>query len=246
MEEGDHYTGWVYDIAYFHKDYAGEAAAVTDLIRKRHQDADSLLDVGCGTGKHLEHFASLFDHVEGLDLTRALLDEAERRLPQVTFHQDDMRSFDLGRTYGAIVCLFSAIGHLLTIEELEDACAAMAKHLEPGGVLVIEPWLSPEVWDEDHLHMLTVDRPDVKLARATLPSTRGENDEISVLDFTYLVATRGKVETFEEHHKLRLTSESEFLTALEKAGLDATFEADGLRMPSNPGSRGLYISVKRY
>ena len=244
MTEGEHYTGWIYDIAYSAKDYAGEAAAIASVIRERHTSASSILDVGCGTGKHLEHFAGLFDHVEGLDLTRALLEEAERRLPQLTFHQGDMRTFDLGRTFDAVICLFSAIGHLLTLEELEQACATMARHLKPGGVLVIEPWLAPEVWDEDHLHMLTVDRPDVKLARATLPSSRGENNEVSVLDFTYLVATRGKVETFEEHHELRLTSEAEFLAALDKAGLDATFEADGLRMPSNPGSRGPYIGVK--
>ena len=245
MTKSESYTGWVYDIAYSDKDYAGEAAAVASVIRERCPSAASLLDVGCGTGKHLEQFADLFEDVEGLDLTRSLLDEAERRLPQLTFHRGDMRTFDLGRTFDAVICLFSAIGHLLTLEELEQACATMARHLEPGGVLVIEPWLAPDVWDEDHLHMLTVDQPDVKLARATLPGTRGDNREISVLDFTYLVATRGRIETVEEHHELRLTSEAEFLTALEKAGLDATFEPDGLRMPSNPGTRGLYIGVKR-
>jgi ubiquinone/menaquinone biosynthesis C-methylase UbiE len=244
MAENERYTGWVYDVAYSFKDYAGEATAVTELIRKRKPEASSLLDVGCGTGKHLEHFKEAFDHVEGLDLTSSLLTEARRRLLDVPFHEGDMRSFDLGRTFDAVVCLFSAIGHLLTLEDLEMACAAMARHLAPGGVLVIEPWLSPEVWDELNLHMLTVDQPDVKLARATLPSTRGDNNEISVLDLTYLVATRGKVETFQERHELRLTSEAEFLSALSKAGLDATFEPEGLRMPSQPSSRGLYIGIK--
>lgn len=108
---------------------------------------------------------------------------------------------------------------------------------------MIEPWLSPDVWDENNLHMLTVDEPDVKIARATLPSTRGDNNEISVLDFTYLVATRGKVEVIDEHHELRMTSEAEFISALTKAGLRASFEPDGLTMPSNPGSRGLYIAT---
>ena len=244
MSENERYTGWVYDVAYSFKDYAGEANAIAALIRERSPEASSLLDVGCGTGKHLEHFALTFDRVEGLDLTTSLLDEARRRLPDVPFHEGDMRSFDLGRTFDAVVCLFSAIGHLLTMDDLEKGCAAMARHLAPGGVLIIEPWLSPEVWDENHLHMLTVDEPDVKLARATLPSTRGDNNEISVLDFTYLVATQGKVETFEERHELRLTSEAEFLSALSKAGLDATFEPDGLRMPGQPGSRGLYVGIK--
>lgn len=244
MSENEQYTGWVYDLAYSFKDYADEAASIRTLILERNPSAASLLDVGCGTGKHLEYFAGDFEHVEGLDLTRGLLDEAERRLPEITFHQGDMRTFNLGRGFDAIVCLFSAIGHLLTLEELEQACDSMAKHLEPGGVLVIEPWLSPEVWDEKHLHMLTVDEPNVKLARASLPSTRGDNNEISVLDFTYLVATQGKVEVIEERHELRLTSETEFIAALTKVGLEARFEPEGLTMPSNPGSRGLYIATK--
>ena len=243
MTEKERYTGWVYDRAYSFKDYEGEAAALHALIRDLNPSASSLLDVGCGTGKHLEHFADRFDHVEGIDLTRSLLDEAEKRLPGIDLHQGDMRSFDLGRRFDAVVCLFSAIGHLLTLDELEQACAAMARHLEPNGVLVIEPWLSPDVWDETHLHMLTVDDPDVKIARATLPSTRGENNEISVLDFTYLIATVGKVEVLEERHELRLTSEEEFLAALTKAGLQSTYESEGLTMENSPG-RGLYIGIK--
>ena len=245
MEESERYTGWVYDVAYSFKDYKGEAAVIADLIRRRVPSATSLLDVGCGTGKHLGHFAGQFEYVEGLDLTRGLLEEARRRLPEVKFHEGDMRSFDLDRKFDAVVCLFSAIGHLLTLEDLEQACATMAEHLEPGGVLIIEPWLSPEVWDEKHLHMLTVDQPDVKLARATVPSTKGDNNEISVLDFTYLVATPGKVEIIEEHHEVRMTTEAEFIATLTKAGLDATFEPEGLTMPNAPGSRGLYIATKQ-
>ncbi len=36
------------------KDYAAEASAVTDLVRSRYPHADSVLDVACGTGSHLE------------------------------------------------------------------------------------------------------------------------------------------------------------------------------------------------
>ena len=91
MTDNERYTGWVYDVAYSFKDYEGEAAAISALILDRNVNAGSLLDVGCGTGKHLEYFARHFDHVEGLDLTRGLLEEARRRLPEVTFHEGDMR-----------------------------------------------------------------------------------------------------------------------------------------------------------
>lgn len=245
MTENESYIGWLYDVAYSFKDYAGEASDVTSRIRERNPGATSLLDVGCGTGKHLEHFAQEFDHVQGLDLSQALLDVAQDRLPGIPLHHGDMREFDLRRTFDAITCLFSAIGHLLTLKDLEQACMNMARHLGPDGVIIIEPWFTPDVWDADHVHMLTTEKPEVKLARACAPGTKGENNEISVLDCIYLVATPGKVETFTEHHELRMTSEAEFISALEKAGLDATYEPKGLKTLYGGPSRGLYIGIKR-
>ena len=57
-----------------------------------------------------------------------------------------MRSFDLGRRFDAVTCLFSSIGYLLTPEDLEQGIARMAAHVAPGGVLVVEPWFTPDAW----------------------------------------------------------------------------------------------------
>ena len=79
----------------------------------RARPARALLDVACGTGKHLERLAQ--DHsVEGMDLDAALLELALRRLPGVPLHQADMTSFELGRRFDAVVCLFSSIGYVKT------------------------------------------------------------------------------------------------------------------------------------
>ena len=47
-----------------------------------------------------------------------------------------------------MICLFSSIGYLATVERLRTAVATMAGHLERGGVLVVEPWILPEAWIE--------------------------------------------------------------------------------------------------
>ena len=49
----------LYDLVYGSKDYAGEARRVDELIRERRSEARSLLDVACGTGKHLALLADL-------------------------------------------------------------------------------------------------------------------------------------------------------------------------------------------
>jgi SAM-dependent methyltransferase len=223
-----------YDALYAFKDYADEAEQLARLIRERNPAARSLLDVACGTGRHLELLRIDFE-VAGVDLDEGLLAVARERLPLVPLHIGDMRTLDLGRRFDAVTCLFSAIGHLADASELERAIAAMASHLEPGGVLIVEPWLEPHAWVSGRLHLLTVDEPDVKIARVTVPSQRNRT---SIVDFHYLVATSDGVETLEERMELELFTTEEQLQAFERAGLEVEHDPEGLI------GRGLFIGRK--
>ena len=135
----------LYDAIYqgIGKDYAAESAEIIDLIRARRPDASTLLDVACGTGGHLEHLRTVFT-VEGLEASPHMAAIARTKLgPGVAVHEDDMRRFDLGRRFDAVTCLFSSIGYLRTPDELTQALTTMARHLVPGGVLVVDPWFFP-------------------------------------------------------------------------------------------------------
>jgi SAM-dependent methyltransferase len=220
-----------YDAIYSFKDYAVEAEKVDALIQERKPGARTLLDVACGTGLHLAHLHERYE-VEGLDLDPNLLAIAAERLPGVPLHQGDMTSFDLGRRFDAVVCLFSSIGYATTVEKLERAVTSMANHLEPGGVLVIEPWLTPDVWEDDHLGAVFVDEPGLKIARVNLAEREGR---LSRFVFHYLVLTPEGVERFEEPHELSLFTHEEYLAAFRRARLDVGYDAEGLM------GRGLYV-----
>jgi ubiquinone/menaquinone biosynthesis C-methylase UbiE len=222
----------LYDALYGFKDYEGEAAQLIALIRERNPDARTLLDVACGTGKHLEQLRGTFE-VEGVDIHEGLLAIARERLGDaVPLHVGDMRTLDLGRRFDAVTCLFSAIGHVADADELDAAIAAMARHLEPGGVLVVEPWLEPGVWVEGRLHLLTVDEPDLKIARMTMAGRRGNT---SILEFHYLVGKPHGFETIEETMELELFTTEEQLRAFVRAGLLVEHDPAGLM------ERGLLI-----
>jgi SAM-dependent methyltransferase len=220
-----------YDAVYSFKDYAAEAAKVDALIHEHKPGARTLLDVACGTGKHLEHLRERYE-VEGLDLDPNLLAIAAERLAGVPLHEGDMTSFDLGRRFDAVVCLFSSIGYAKTVEKLERAVTSMANHLEPGGVLLIEPWLTPDVWEDGHLGGVFVDEPDLKIARVNLAEREGR---LSRFVFHYLVLTPEGVERFEEPHELSLFTHEEYLAAFRSARLDVEYDAEGLM------GRGLYV-----
>jgi SAM-dependent methyltransferase len=219
-----------YDAVYAWKDYAEESARVHRLIQERRPGARTLLDVACGTGGHLRHLSRLYE-AEGLDLDPEILAVAAEYCPGVPLHVGDMTDFDLGRRFDAVVCLFSSIGYARTLESLHAAAAAMARHLEPGGVVLVEPWLSPDDWLTGKPHLLVVDEPELKLARI---NTSGRDGRLSVVEFHYLVGTPESVEHFTELHELALFTHTEYVAAFEAAGLRVEHDPEGLM------GRGLY------
>jgi SAM-dependent methyltransferase len=226
----------LYDAIYASiRDYPSEAVELDRLIQARRPGAASLLDVACGTAAHLEHLERLERYeVAGLDLDPEMLAVARERLPQATFHQGDMAEFDLGRRFDAVVCMFSSIGYVQTEQRLRSAAAAMALHLERRGVLVVEPWLAPEVWQDGHLGGVFVDEPELKIARLNVAGRRGS---LSVVDFHYLVATPAGVEHFTELHELGLFTAEQYLEAFRAAGLEAEHDPEG------PMGRGFYVAT---
>ena len=224
----------LYDAIYSFKDYGAEAEHVHRVIQERSPNASTLLDVACGTGKHLERFRGWYD-VEGVDLDEGLLEIARRRLGDVPLHVGDMTAFDLGRTFDAVTCLFSSIGYVGTPERLGRAIAAMASHVRQGGVLVVEPWLTPEVWQVGMPHLLTVDEPDLKVARLNVSERSGR---LAVVDFAYLVATPAGIEHFTERHEAALFTTAEYLQAFVDAGLAVEHDEEGLT------GRGLFVGVR--
>jgi len=226
-----------YDLIYHWKDYEKEALRIKELILKyKDSQGIQLLDVGCGTGKHLEYFKEDYTCM-GVDLNDEILSVAKKNLMDVIFKQADMVTMDLKDTFDIITCLFSAIGHVQTYSNLEKTLKNFTNHLNQGGVVIIEPWFTKSTYLLGHPGMTTYDGEDVKIAR--LNTTKIEND-ISVMDMHYLIVERDMdVQYYVETHKLGLFEIEKFLELMKEAGFKAEFLKDGLMK-----ERGLYIGVK--
>jgi ubiquinone/menaquinone biosynthesis C-methylase UbiE len=217
------------------KDYEDEVARLHDLILWHKESRGSkLLDVACGTGGHIAYLKKHYD-VEGLDENDGMLREARRRHPDVVFHKGGMPKFRLDSSFDVVVCLFSSIGYVKTLDRLMEAVKTMAEHLREGGVLTVEPWLMREDFHEGTVHASFVDRPDLKIARMNVSEIE---DGVFVLDFHYLVGTPNGVEYFRERHKLGLFSDNEYRRAFREAGLQIAYDAEGLT------GRGLYVGTR--
>lgn len=224
----------LYDRIYAFKDYAGEAERIRALVLERAPGARTLLDVACGTGKHLEQLRRWF-RVEGVDRDPELLAIARERLGGVPLHEGDLRTFALPRRFDAVTCLFSSIGYVVDLDGLGRAAARLAAHLAPGGVLVVEPWLTPDAWRDGHVSAVYVDDPDLKLARIGPARREGRR---SILELHYLLGTAAGVERAEERHVLGLFGEDEYRAAFEAAGLVVEHDREGLI------GRGLWLATR--
>lgn len=217
------------------KDYAREAAAIHDEIeRRKRSDGNALLDIGCGTGRHMEALQQWYD-CEGLDVDRAMLGIAQRRLPQVPMHCQDMIGFNLDRRFDAIVSLFGAIGYVPNVRLLEQTLETFYRHLKPGGVAIVEPWLRPENWKDGFVDASFADEPDLKVARMSVSRRDGN---ASILNFSFMVAGRDGVRTFNEPHRLMLFTDEEYRRAFARARFAVDYVEGG------PSGRGLFIGTR--
>jgi SAM-dependent methyltransferase len=132
-----------YSVVYEHRDDR-EAEQVIDLIeltigldRKRR-----VLDVGCGSGRHSILFASRgYSDVTGIDLSRALLDEARNSSEKlgltIQFLERDMRDLPKEK-FDLAVNLFTSFGYFDKDEENASVIQSVAEVLNRGGYFVID------------------------------------------------------------------------------------------------------------
>jgi ubiquinone/menaquinone biosynthesis C-methylase UbiE len=227
-----------YDLIYSWKDYQKEADKIKSLIKKhKKSDGHDLLEVACGTGKHLPYLKDSFS-ILATDLNKAMLSVARKNISDVTFKQADMMKLNLDKKFDVILCLFSSIGYVKNYSNLTKTIQNFAKHLKVGGVVIIEPWFTEIAYISGLPTMTTYDGEEIKIARLCVSQKRGI---LSVMDMHYLIAEKNqKMKHFVETHELAMFDVDRMLSIMKEHGLQAHFLKNGLMK-----DRGLYIGIKK-
>jgi SAM-dependent methyltransferase len=223
-----------YDLIYASfKDYQAEAGQVASLLRRLRPACRTLLDVACGTGEHARLLAGAGFIVDGLDLDATFVRIARQKHPAGRFFEADMSGFRLPHRYDAVVCLFSSIGYLRTLDRVAGAFACFREHLAPGGVVVVEPWFAPGVLEHGRVARNTGEADGVRVTRSSRVEVEGR---LSRLHFDYEITDGTGTRHASEVHELGLFTTQEILEAFRQAGLEADYDPKGLT------DRGLYVA----
>lgn len=127
--DGEDYQRRFEALASSGSDVHGEATFVGDFSPR------TVLDAGCGTGRVAIELARKGIDVVGTDVDASMLATARRLAAGITWVESDLAELDLGRTFDVVIMAGNV--PLFTAPGTEAALVAgVARHVQPGGVLV--------------------------------------------------------------------------------------------------------------
>lgn len=201
----------------------GTVEEILELLDGRDKSPESVLDVGCGIGRHARAFAARGIETTGIDISPAFLDRARERVEgeaadNVEFRELDMRSVDeVDETFDLAVCLHNTIGYF-DDEQNVEVLRKMRERLSDDGVCVIQVENKdrvlahfPDSRVQEHEGQMVVEQYAFSSRRSRLKRTRdafhGDPDERQHV---------GRTE-----YDVRLYSPPELEAALRNAGFES-------------------------
>jgi SAM-dependent methyltransferase len=105
-----------------------------------------VLELGCGSGRILVPLARAGARVTGLDVSARMLARCRAKLEaepaevrqRARLVQGDMTAFELGEKFGLVIIPFRPFQHLTEIEQQMNCLKGVARHLGPGGQLILD------------------------------------------------------------------------------------------------------------
>ncbi|MEL6821839.1 MAG: class I SAM-dependent methyltransferase [Calditrichota bacterium] len=180
--------------------YDQEAALFHEMIRRHQPDAMQILDIACGTGGHAAALSKYYNII-GVDCDKASLDRARKRISSASFYEGDMMDFELSSTFDVILCLGSSIGFAQTLKCLHTTLNNFRKHIAANGLLILEPWMTPEHWESGKMDVHTFKTTSLSITRMT---HYGMDEGLSQLTHDYIIERHGETERVKEQYKLGL------------------------------------------
>jgi SAM-dependent methyltransferase len=101
-------------------------------------NAQSVFELGCGTGNLANNFIKNGFNYTGLDLNKGMLDIAERKTPTAVFMEADMRDFKLPEKMDSCIIPARSVSYLMTNRDIMDAFLAINENLHSGGILCFD------------------------------------------------------------------------------------------------------------
>lgn len=220
----------LYEILCSDQDIDRDVSDVINLVSQYMGESitkKSLLDVGCGTGSHLQRLSRHFN-CTGIDVSQHMLRICKQKMPDITTIHADAKSFNLERTFDVIISMSAVLGYQTENQDVADTLANYRKHLKKDGLLIFDVWHGNTVISitpAQRVKQITTDGNTV--IRVVNPILKSDVN-ICQCDYTLYGFKNGALEMRSESHKMRYFFTQELEYYLQVAG----FKTLSVREPS--------------
>ena len=220
---GDLYSKY-YDLLYSDKDYVIEAKYVEDLIKKNTNNAMSILELGCGTGKHADIFCDSGFIVHGVDDSKQMLNIAElKRVGKennLFFTHSKIQNLNLDKKFDVVTSLFHVMSYQITNESLVESFRVAKNHLKKRGIFIFDFWYGPAVLtDLPSTRVKRLKSDEIKVTRIAEPKL---HPQLNVVDVNYDIYIQDliseKITQQKELHRMRYFFDAELTEFILKVG----------------------------
>lgn len=218
----DKYANY-YDLLYYDKDYALEAEYISQIIKKYGEGTNTILDLGCGTGRHAELLTKKGFYVQGVDMSQKMIEHAKKRSEnnnKLNFTVGNIQDFNFNKQYDTITALFHVMSYQNDDECVNKCLSNIYKHLKNNGIFVFDCWYGPAVLlQQPEIRVKRLENENVKLVRIAEPVLR-ENENIVEVHYDIFIKNKEDNNIFEikEIHNMRYFFENEIRIFVKENG----------------------------
>ena len=225
---------YYYNAFYKDKNYEKEAKQIDGLIKKYMKHTRTIINYGCGTGKHDRELVKLGYVCTGIDVSQTMIELAQQNNKVlvldnlVDFEEADIRTYEPRKKYDVVISLFHVMSYQNSNVDILLAFKSARKALNKGGLFIFDAWYGPGVLsDKPVVRVKKVEDDRYRLVRIARPQM---HDETNVVDVCYevLVTSKETNETkiINEVHNMRYFFRPEIEYFLKDAGFELIDNVD--------------------
>ncbi|SFO23943.1 Methyltransferase domain-containing protein [Pseudobutyrivibrio sp. JW11] len=239
------YTGFatVYDRYMDNIPYDDWAQNIKVLFEKYNMPMEIVCDLGCGTGQMTRRLKEMGYDMIGIDVSYDMLMEAmsQEDSDGILYLCQDMRSFELYGTVGAVISLCDSMNYLADTDELLQVCKLANNYLDPKGLFIFD---------------MKTDSYYKKLGTGTIAENREEGSFIWENEYNpdtrdnyyyltiYEENEEGTFDRFEEEHMQHAFTVDEVKAAIKESGLELlqVLDVSTMEAPTEDSDRLYFIA----
>ena len=223
---------YYYNAFYKDKDYAKEARQIDEILKKYGKNIHSVINYGCGTGKHDIELSRIGYSCTGIDLSETMIaiakQNSKKEEKKIDFSVADIRKFEPEKKYDAVISLFHVMSYQNSNEDIRAAFQSARKALERDKLFLFDLWYGPGVLtDPPVVRVKEVEDDQYRLIRIARPVMY---DERNIVDVNYEVLIIDKrtniTKTIKEVHSMRYFFRPELEILLQQAGFELMANID--------------------